>query len=248
MNIVIESPHASLIFGPLDTLSPPPTPVAKRARHFFPNVAGTPAPVFFPTSHSLLSGRGSGSCETFGASSRSAPAAGPPDEENAARQALARLAHIPVPRLKLRPRPATRRVAPGRLRIDPWSSFGPGADQEVEYFSSREIFPKSYVKGTAGADEIPPLPFVFDEDNERTAEAPAPPPALAPSTGAPMTSSIPKLPDMSNSTDSTPKTLPIVATSQAALSSGRTKLLPFEQGGMRPQTVKKRHSFAARSA
>lgn len=58
MSVSIESPHASLVFSSfnLDSLSPPPTPAAKRVRRFIPrgNVETSPTPMFFPKSQSLL--------------------------------------------------------------------------------------------------------------------------------------------------------------------------------------------------
>lgn len=50
-NTSIHSPHPSQVFSSLETLSPPPTPMAKRARCV---ALTSPMPMFFPTSQSLL--------------------------------------------------------------------------------------------------------------------------------------------------------------------------------------------------
>lgn len=254
MSVILESPHASLVFGStLDTLSPPPTPIAKRARHFFPSNASTPTPMFFPKSQSLLSGRSSSSTSSgrgasFGTlsshSARPAASTSPLEKEKALRVALARLASRPAPHLTLQPRPANHHAR--LLRINPKSSFRPGADCEVEYLSSREIFPRGYVRGKVEADEIPPLPFVFDEE-----EVVVPPSTSKKAVQPAAMSSIPKLPSLSDSTNSNiTKSLPIM-TAKLSLEpapQGQVKLPSFARGGIHRRTVKKRNSIVARTA
>lgn len=95
MSVTIRSPFSSEVFPSFDySLSPPPTPIAKRARHFFPNNAATLTPLFFSKSQSLLDSTSShqsadGDKEAF---------------RELERKHLAMLASRPAPSLQLKPR------------------------------------------------------------------------------------------------------------------------------------------------
>lgn len=54
MSIPIHSPLSTEVYSSLSSLSPPPTPIAKRFRHFVQSNATTAMPMFFPMSQSLF--------------------------------------------------------------------------------------------------------------------------------------------------------------------------------------------------
>ncbi|KAL7537604.1 hypothetical protein ACHAWF_005840 [Thalassiosira exigua] len=96
MSVSIQSPLLSDVVSCLESLSPPPTPIAKRARHFFPSNAATPTPptpMFFPKSQSLL--------RANDISKPSRPST--VDRETVRKKQLAMLAARPAPRLRLKP-------------------------------------------------------------------------------------------------------------------------------------------------
>lgn len=93
MSVTIQSPFNSEVLSSFDySVSPPPTPIAKRARHFFPSNAPTPTPMFFPKSQSLL-------VSSFQHSSHK-------DITDVERKHLALLASRPSPSVQLKPRHA----------------------------------------------------------------------------------------------------------------------------------------------
>lgn len=95
MKISINSPLPSEVFN---ELSPPPTPIAKRGRHFFPSNAAVP--MFFPKSQSI-----------FGSAHAHPNISAPTTAEKEAtemKRLLASLAHRPVPRLHLSPMPKSK--------------------------------------------------------------------------------------------------------------------------------------------
>jgi hypothetical protein len=138
MSVTMESPLSSQVFGSLDSLSPPPTPNAKRARHFFPSNASSPTPMFFPKSKSL-----------FGTNTRAglSPAS---EKENAERMQLQRLASRLPPCLQLKPRPTDITNRTARLRLSSRSSSG-----DMPINESRKM--------RITVDQILPLPLVFHE-------------------------------------------------------------------------------------
>ena len=105
MSASVHSPLSSEVFSSFDSLSPPPTPVAKRGCHFFPSNASTPVehmPMFFPTSASLLSPTRKVSLS----SSKNHK-----ENKNIERSTLASLASRPTPCLRLKPRPKNMNVS-----------------------------------------------------------------------------------------------------------------------------------------
>jgi len=109
----IHSPLSSEVVSSFDSLSPPPTPIAKRSRHFFPSNAAPPTtPMFFPTSQSL-----------FGSSSQQChfPTSSSDNEGAIGRKQLASLASRPAPSLQLRVRSSSvsqSRFALKELQLD----------------------------------------------------------------------------------------------------------------------------------
>mmetsp|Transcript_41085 Transcript_41085/g.72272 ORF Transcript_41085/g.72272 Transcript_41085/m.72272 type:complete len:198 (+) Transcript_41085:118-711(+) len=99
MSDSIHSPLGSDVFSSLNSLSPPPTPIAKRERHFFTSIAATPpTPMFFPTSQSL-----------FSSSAHRCPFSqlSPANKEAMEEKQLASLASRPAPSLRLMSRSGT---------------------------------------------------------------------------------------------------------------------------------------------
>eukprot|EP00581_Thalassiosira_minuscula_P018102 CAMPEP_0183713004 /NCGR_PEP_ID=MMETSP0737-20130205/8016_1 /TAXON_ID=385413 /ORGANISM="Thalassiosira miniscula, Strain CCMP1093" /LENGTH=205 /DNA_ID=CAMNT_0025941751 /DNA_START=229 /DNA_END=846 /DNA_ORIENTATION=+ len=99
-SVSIQSPLKSEVFSSYDTLSPPPTPIAKRSRYFIPsNASAHPMPMLLPANQSLLG-------------SSAARRAEPPlttssytNEEAMARMHLESIASRPAPTLILMRRP-----------------------------------------------------------------------------------------------------------------------------------------------
>eukprot|EP00581_Thalassiosira_minuscula_P016887 CAMPEP_0183730962 /NCGR_PEP_ID=MMETSP0737-20130205/33969_1 /TAXON_ID=385413 /ORGANISM="Thalassiosira miniscula, Strain CCMP1093" /LENGTH=204 /DNA_ID=CAMNT_0025963569 /DNA_START=459 /DNA_END=1073 /DNA_ORIENTATION=- len=135
-SVSIQSPVESEVFSFFETLSPPPTPLAKRGRHFFPSNASTPVPMFFPKSQSLLSSPSARRAETL--LSRSSPA----NKEAMAQKQLASLASRPVPIIRLVPR---------KTKTD--------TSQVNRAATSTDI------KKIIQAGQTPPLPFSFPNDS-----------------------------------------------------------------------------------
>ncbi|KAL7546101.1 hypothetical protein ACHAWF_009433 [Thalassiosira exigua] len=95
MSVSIQSPLLSDVVSCLESLSPPPTPIAKRARRFFPSEDATPpTPMFFPKSQSILQ------AEELRTPSRLSTV----DMEAMKSEQLEMLASRPAPRLRLKPR------------------------------------------------------------------------------------------------------------------------------------------------
>lgn len=90
MSVAIHSPPSSEALPPLDSLSPPPTPAAKRARQFCSSSNVGPMPMFFPKSLSIL---GTEPCP-FRLKAEV--------DEAVEKKRLAHLGSRPVPRLQLR--------------------------------------------------------------------------------------------------------------------------------------------------
>mmetsp|Transcript_32225 Transcript_32225/g.59091 ORF Transcript_32225/g.59091 Transcript_32225/m.59091 type:complete len:198 (-) Transcript_32225:907-1500(-) len=113
MSVSIHSPLSSNVVSSFDSLSPPPTPIAKRSCHFFPSNAATPTiPMFFRTSQSLFSSS-SPQCHFHTSSSDNEKATG--------KKQLASLASRPAPSLQLRVRSSSvsqSRVALKELQLD----------------------------------------------------------------------------------------------------------------------------------
>lgn len=91
MCLSVRSPLNSEVLSLLESLSPPPTPVAKRGAHFIPSNAATPVPKYFPASQSI-----------FGALLR---VDYPGEKEVAEEMQLRQLASRPVPSFRLKRRP-----------------------------------------------------------------------------------------------------------------------------------------------
>lgn len=139
MNVSIHSPLQSevLLSSLAYSLSPPPTPIAKRANHrrFFPSNAATPVtptPTFFPKSKSLIND----------ARHRPSPSPSTADKEAMERKSLALLASRPVPRLHLTPRP---------------KRFGTNLTNLSSQANGNNI------RKQVRANELPPLPFSFPD-------------------------------------------------------------------------------------
>lgn len=140
MNVSIHSPLQSevLLSSLAYSLSPPPTPIAKRANHrrFFPSNAATPVtptPTFFPKSKSLIN------------DARHRPSPSSPstiEKEAMERKSLAFLASRPVPRLHLTPRP---------------KRFGTNLTNLSSQANGDNI------RKQVRANELPPLPFSFPD-------------------------------------------------------------------------------------
>lgn len=100
MSVSIQTPPSSVMSSSYNNeLSPPPTPVAKRGRHFFNSNDTTPQiPMFFPTSSSVMTGHLS--CLKDEEKEIKI-------EENVERRLLNLLASRPTPTIRLKPRPTT---------------------------------------------------------------------------------------------------------------------------------------------
>lgn len=241
----LSSPLPSQVFSlsTLETLSPPPTPIAKRgdSNHFFPSGATTPTPMFFSKSKSLLGHDNDGNVTAGGLTPASAPAVGARQTnentvENQQRLLAKKLASRgPVPSLRLAPRP----------RFGGSSSANTTNDTE----DMKKLM-----------DQMPPPPLYSPFPDLKSMEANIPQvPSLSSHSSSSSTKPSSTTPSPTSSTaappSSTPKMSPrpiIVPMKQpAALSQQQVlhKLPSFQRNGMAQRSVPKRmNSFVARSA
>ena len=102
MSVSIQTPPSSDVFSSYNNrLSPPPTPMAKRGRHFFESNDDTmppEIPMFFPSSNSVMTGH---------LSCLKDEEEDTKEEENVERRLLNLLASRPTPTIRLKPRPTS---------------------------------------------------------------------------------------------------------------------------------------------
>lgn len=133
MSVTIQSPFSSAVFPSFDySISPPPAPIAKRARHFFPSNAPTPTPFFFSKGQSILDSTSSihsadGDKEAF---------------LELERRQVAFLVSRPAPDLKLKPRSALTDATPRT-----------NSSATLHYVDSKEVTKRFEL------DKMPGLPF-----------------------------------------------------------------------------------------
>lgn len=244
MSVSIHSPLPTYSVFPSfhdSSLSPPPTPLAKRARHFFPSnseASSSPVPMFFPTSKSLLSHRSSSSSFHNSSSPRlsptrlhdrthAAPTSPTFEKENVARRQLKDMARRPPPALRLRPRP----LHCSNKMLHTNSTKG-----EVD--KARQV----------DMDRIPSLPLwsPCDSSDDDT-------PKSCKSVPTPTTTANPEKVEPKDKPSQVEGEVVILNKPQRILKKstsaidGRAKLPTFQRRGVR-RVVTKRNSFAARSA
>mmetsp|Transcript_13758 Transcript_13758/g.20743 ORF Transcript_13758/g.20743 Transcript_13758/m.20743 type:complete len:253 (-) Transcript_13758:127-885(-) len=115
MIIPIHSPLSTDVYSSLSSLSPPPTPIAKRSRHFFQSSTTSAMPMFFPMSQSLFYSSGH-RCHHSDASPSIK------DEEATEKKKLKLIASRPASILRLMPRSRTNisqtREGTKRIQVD----------------------------------------------------------------------------------------------------------------------------------
>lgn len=257
MSVSVQSPLSPLpsqVFSisTLDTLSPPPTPIAKRgaSHHFFPSRASTPTPVFFPKSKSLLGHDSSGNVSAGGLTPASAPAVaeGQGDEntvENKQRLLAKKLASRgPGPSFRLAPRPR----------------FGSSSSANRTIRNANDT--DEYIKKMLGQMPPPPLTTSFPDLKSMEASIPQVPSLSAHSSSS---SASFNFGGSNNSDDSnkeksstppstmkmSPRPIVLPMKQSATLSQHQAlhKLPSFQRNGMAKRSVPMRkNSFVARSA
>ena len=232
----LRSPRNSEVFSlSLTSLSPPPTPIAKRGRHSSlpANAVTSPAPMFFPKSQSVF---------------RSAHHSRPVENDDAIameRERLAMLASRPIPSLRLLPRRPNGMMRTNSVSCDcdediirlpplPFSFSSDSCTTERALQQNEEqcmIVRKLHrIKRRLFLDAISAS---SDDDTPPTSDS-KPTPKLEESQ---------KLDEQSQKlTEKSPQ-----KPSEAAVDQQQAKLQPFRQNLPRP-TIKRRNSFVARTA